>query len=454
MLVRRPRYHPTAQQGWMSDPNGPVHWGDRYHVFYQHNPASSRWGLMHWGHLTSTDLVHWEDEGIALRPNPAGPDADGCWSGCIREVGGEAVAFYTGASGAGEQHAEVVMRAVAEDGLRGFRRDPQSAVVGQATSDALQHRDPFLLRWDDRWIMLQGTGLPGPGEAGAVVAWESADTVHWTPTGTIFSLPRGALDVETGPVWECPQLFELDGSWVLLVSIQLPGSPDPVCRHVVWFVGRFDGEQFTPEAHGLVDYGDVLYAPAVAPAPDGRMLMWAWLQESPAMRNTGAGRWSGAFAQVRALGVTDGRLTSAPVRESGLLLGQAAASTDLALEDGTGVVLGRPDRAAFRLRLAFAGKALDVVLGRADDSEVTLAWSGGRLEARVGSHVAGALEPAVVEDVELEIWVDESIVEVFCDGRALTFRVDPHLDVTPGVVASAGTARCRIASVELVAVRS
>ena len=68
----RPKFHYTAKQGWLNDPNGLCTVDGTYHLFYQYNPASSNWGNMHWGHAVSTDLLRWEEEGTRPVPGRAG----------------------------------------------------------------------------------------------------------------------------------------------------------------------------------------------------------------------------------------------------------------------------------------------------------------------------------------------------------------------------------------------
>ena len=65
----RPIYHHTPKRGWMNDPNGMFYKDGVWNLYYQYNPYGSMWGNMHWGHSTTTDLIHWKDEGVAIAPD-------------------------------------------------------------------------------------------------------------------------------------------------------------------------------------------------------------------------------------------------------------------------------------------------------------------------------------------------------------------------------------------------
>ena len=68
----RPASHHTPLYGWMNDPNGMFYKDGVWHLYYQHNPYGSKWQNMTWAHSSSTDLIHWKHEPIAIRPNGLG----------------------------------------------------------------------------------------------------------------------------------------------------------------------------------------------------------------------------------------------------------------------------------------------------------------------------------------------------------------------------------------------
>ena len=56
----------------MNDPNGMVYFNNTYHLFFQYFPNGQVWGPMHWGHATSSDLIRWKEQPIALFPDSLG----------------------------------------------------------------------------------------------------------------------------------------------------------------------------------------------------------------------------------------------------------------------------------------------------------------------------------------------------------------------------------------------
>ena len=92
----RPQYHLLPAHNWMNDPNGPIFFRGRYHMFHQYNPQAAVWGNMNWAHAASSDMIHWKHEPIALSPTPGGPDRDGVFSGSAVLDNGKPTVIYTG----------------------------------------------------------------------------------------------------------------------------------------------------------------------------------------------------------------------------------------------------------------------------------------------------------------------------------------------------------------------
>ena len=76
----RQNYHIQPNTGLLNDPNGFTYFDGKWHLFYQWFPMGAVHGLKHWYHLTSTDLVQWKEEGVALLPDTE-YDSHGVYSG-------------------------------------------------------------------------------------------------------------------------------------------------------------------------------------------------------------------------------------------------------------------------------------------------------------------------------------------------------------------------------------
>ncbi|MBO4797655.1 MAG: glycoside hydrolase family 32 protein, partial [Candidatus Methanomethylophilaceae archaeon] len=198
-LYREPNRPPirfSVKSGWNNDPNGLICLNGVYHLFYQYNPCSTRWGNIHWGHAVSTDLIHWEEGDIALYPDEWGPNYSGCAVLDERNVSGlgfsgrpPLLLFYTAGGGSNEMSRGVSPTqriAYSLDGGKTFLSYPQTAV------DTItgENRDPKVVWCEDlsRYLM----ALYLEGEEYALLT--SDDLLHWEQFQRISI--RGD--------WECP----------------------------------------------------------------------------------------------------------------------------------------------------------------------------------------------------------------------------------------------------------
>lgn len=420
--TRRPLAHITAPRNWLNDPNGPIKVDGRYHLFYQYNPDAPVWGPPHWGHVSSTDLVHWVDEPVALSPQPAGPDRDGCWSGCVRLVDGVPTAFYTGVVETDGVRTESVCVAEGAPDLLTWRQASRPVIAGAPPEiTGRYHRDPFLVRTAGGWRMLLGSGLAtADGRAGALLAYDSADFEDWSYRGVVYSRPSGMGPIDTGPMWECPQLLSDGTRDALILSNQFEGEPDPL-RHVVYAVGRLGADRFVEEAIGRIDHGNAFYAPATLDDGD-RTLMWGWVQER---RDTVEHGYAGALSLPREVRILGDRVAVGPARELTRLrlasasYGGVEAGAEVELPDA--VKSGGPFEVEGRIAPGVVA-GLDLVA--TSGVPYRLEVDGDRaLSVRSGDETFAVRLPERGHGHAFRLFVDSSIVELFLDDElALTSR--------------------------------
>jgi len=255
----RPVYHHTPLYGWMNDPNGMFYKDGVWHLYYQWNPYGSQWENMHWGHSTSTDLIHWEHQPMALEPDWLGS----IFSGSCVTKGDEVVAFYTSAG-----HHQTQSMAVSKDGGRTFKKFSGNPVL--TTSDVPDFRDPRPFWNEDihAWNLILAAGQE-------MRIYSSMNLEDWK-----FESSFGKEYGNHGGVWECPDLFKIDDKWVLLCNIN-PGGPFGGSA-TQYFVGQFDGHKFTcesmPKVTKWLDYGKDHYATvSFYNAPENRRVVLAWM---------------------------------------------------------------------------------------------------------------------------------------------------------------------------------
>ncbi|MFL6100317.1 MAG: glycoside hydrolase family 32 protein [Actinomycetales bacterium] len=271
----RPWVHYTADRGWMNDPHGVVWHEGSYHVFYQCVPDSVTWSsACLWGHAVSPDLVHWRALPPALTP---GPDERGCWSGAaVVTDDGEIDVFYTRVQEDDLGQGTVVRARPDPDGRRWASDPGEPIVTAPADLGAHSFRDPCIFRFEDHWVMVVGAGFRDG--RGGLVQFVSPDLETWTYTGVAAS--RASTETEpawTGAMWECPQLFEVDGIWVLLVSVW----EDDTLYHVAAATGSYDGRTFVPARWQQLTFGSSAYAMTSFVDRDGRRCVMSWLREAP-----------------------------------------------------------------------------------------------------------------------------------------------------------------------------
>ena len=319
----RPSFHLSSRAGWMNDPNGFSYYQGKYHLFYQYYPYESKWGLMHWGHAVSEDLLHWQYLPAALAPDTLA-DKDGCFSGSAVELpDGRQLLMYTGVVEGPRQpdgtKTEIQTQCLAVGDGVDYEKCPENPVLTDADlpegSSRFDFRDPKMWREPDGTYRCVVGSRPADG-SWQILLYASDDGFHWT-----FESVLAENKNRFGLMWECPDFFELDGKWVLLTSPQdmLPsGFEYHNGNGTLCLIGEFDKERkrLIEERDQAIDYGIDFYAPQTVLAPDGRRIMIGWMQNWDTLSIASLkAPWFGQMTVPRELSVKDGRLYQRPIRE-------------------------------------------------------------------------------------------------------------------------------------------
>ncbi|KRE74446.1 glycoside hydrolase family 32 protein [Arthrobacter sp. Soil762] len=453
-----PHFHPRPAQGWINDPNGISHLNGRYHVFFQYNPESARHHRIAWGHLSSADLVRWEEHPVALRPQDGGPDEYGCWTGVVTDDGGVPTAAYSGVRGDGGHSQVVISRGSAD--LVSWTQDGHVAASMPADPMVTAVRDPFIFRFNGKRYAMQGAGLAS-GHA-ALLLYTVEDLADWKYQGIWLTSENPVAGTFTpAEIWECPQLVRVPAvssvespsgddtssgdAWVMMFSLWLSGDDHEHANGVGHLIGSLAEDPatglpvFSPETGGKSDLGRDFYAPQIMQLQDGagagapgtpvsssalaalaepKALLWGWANEGPGRdgrrgRNQAeidAAGWAGVLTHPRLLSVVDGSLAVAPAPEvaayrGAQLAAQAAGSVELPAY-AEAVVTARSGGPS-----ALAADAVVELSLLADGS------TGAGQVVFSGTLAAGE---------ELRVFVDASLVEVYRSGSvATTLRAYP-----------------------------
>ena len=272
----RPVYHHTPAYGWMNDPNGMFYKDGVYHLYFQWNPYGSVWANMHWGHSTSTDLMHWNFEGSAIVPDAWGAIFSGS---CVVDHNNTAgfgkdavIAFYTSAKASPWGDVQSQSMAYSLDNGKTFVKYEGNPIL---TSSEKDFRDPkvFWYAPGKHWVMMLAVGQH-------MEIYSSVNLKEWKKESEF-----GAMQGAHGGVWECPDLVEIpvegtrEKKWVLICNLN-PGGPFGGSA-AQYFVGSFDGKKFvneSPTQTKWMDWGKDNYATVTwNNAPDGRCIALGWM---------------------------------------------------------------------------------------------------------------------------------------------------------------------------------
>ena len=187
-----PKFHIASNGGWINDPNGLCFYKGRWHVFYQLHPYGTQWGPMHWGHVSSTDMLNWKREPIMFAPTLE-EEKDGVFSGsAVIGDDGELKFYYTGhrwANGQDNTGGDWQVQMLAEPDNDELTSATKRGMIIDCPTDKVDHhyRDPKVWKTGDTWYMT--FGVSSADKRGQMWLFSSKDMVRWNTSARALPAP-------------------------------------------------------------------------------------------------------------------------------------------------------------------------------------------------------------------------------------------------------------------------
>jgi sucrose-6-phosphate hydrolase SacC (GH32 family) len=456
----RPMYHLMGPEDYNCafDPHGLIFWKGRYHIFYPFFPG----GINYWGHVSSTDLVHWHCHKTAIKINPGDPERHAFAGGAMVNRNGVPTLIYNGLE------AGACVATSTDDDLTNWTKSPANPVIPIPKEGSPEFGKYTM--WDvcgwvdgDFHYCLSGGNTKEDGD----VAWvfRSPDLVHWEFLHKFYKSDRKW----TGPEEDCscPDFFPIGKKHMLMFISHARG-----CQY---YIGRYENETFYPEQHGRMNWpGGSFFAQESLVDDKGRRILWAWVPDQRTRQRTLLSGWSGIYSLPRVLSLAkdDSLLIDPPDELSVLRYDHCrhetvtiAADSELALKDVSGnslelsIEVDMANAKQFGVKVCCspdgqeqtsivcdpAAKALTVDTTRTTLSKEVvqpfpntyLAFyadnpiTDGRQDVRVQ---VAPFELKKGETLKLRIFLDRSILEVFANSRqCVTQRIYPDRADSLGV---------------------
>lgn len=433
----RPIYHYVNPEAMLNDPNGLCFWRGNWHLFYQAYPPEDT--RQHWGHAISADLVHWRDLPYCIYPDPE----DKCFSGAALVENDRVIAMYHGTE-------EGNMVAISSDPLLlNWEKVAGKAVIPMSSPDGaeLPYRvfDPCIWKKDDTYYALSA-GTKPEGPAGKPVRANflfcSTDLEHWEYLHPFVEDDGYSLVGDDGA---CPYFWPIGDGHILLFFSHMSGGQ--------YLLGDYDTirDKFVVTQGAKFNFGAATPSGVHAPSatPDGHGGIIAIFNMNPGKPTQG---WNQIMSLPRRLTVSGDVLHMEPAGDLESLRETPQTFEDITLKANTEVVIDEIRGNALELQLRIEpGDAPMVEInvlrspgreeytriaffrnrGYRGESLITIDSSYASTAADVVSRApeTGPIRMESDEPLDLRIFLDKSVVEVFANGKqCLAVRVYPDRD--------------------------
>lgn len=279
----RQNFHLMPPIGWLNDPNGLCYQNNEYNIFFQYAPFDTKGGLGFWGHYKTKDFINYKYMGVAIYPDDK-HDCHGVYSGSALVEDKNTYLYYTGNVKLDGDYdyisagREANTMLIEMDENRNFSYKKCLMEMKDYPKWITNHiRDPKVWKEDDTYYMIQGVRRnTTPNHTGAVILFKSKDKINWEYLSFITHKE------EFGYMWECPDLFNIDGQNILITCPQGVERVEALYENIYlsgYFTvdGDYTKEDLLVDNFNILDCGFDFYAPQTFLDEDNNRVLIGWM---------------------------------------------------------------------------------------------------------------------------------------------------------------------------------
>ncbi|QGP55334.1 Sucrose-6-phosphate hydrolase [Piscirickettsia salmonis] len=410
---KRLQYHFSPLTGWINDPNGLVYHKGYYHLFFQYNPYQPHWGNMHWGHAVSKDLVSWQHLPIALYPsnNLNNRFIGGAFSGSALSKDEELLITYTDHFEDSQNSKDIFIekqKIIKSDGLT-FSK-PKTIINRPPNNYSKDFRDPKIWFCDltQKFYLIIGSkanNLP------SIALYSSIDANDWTYEGILFQEEK-----LKGRSIECPDLFMVDGVYVLVFSLFDTINNKNINHRSYYYLGNFKKNKFIPTTKIYeIDFCNHFYALQTFEDKNMNRIGIAWMNNWSDNIFSTQNHYAGAMSLPRKLSIKNNKLSMLPISQ----LKNIRTSQEVIFDFNQSFCQIETNKKSFEIECLFSfGIEWSMDFKSGKNIVLTILWTGSKIILKTKQKTCISpyiCKPNKRQQIDASFFLDTTSIEAFID---------------------------------------
>ena len=392
--------HPGPGVGEPGDPNPAFFYKGCYHLHYIYK---NNHGFA-FAHVSSKDMVTWKwHPTVLVEPNTGHGMFSG--TGFFTRDGRPAIIYH--GQGADNNFITFAMDDQLDKWTKPVAVKPKTK-SGQVAE--IRMWDPDCWLNGDTYYAISGGGPPH--------LMKSSNLKEWEYLGLLLHEDMPDLGVNKNEDVSCPNMFKIGDKWMLLCISHGMG-----CRY---YLGDFKDEKYLPEFHAMMNWKDWnFFAPESLLTPDGRRVMWAWCN-----MKAGDSAQSAIQSLPRELSLpADGVLRIKPLRELEKLRYDQKDEGDITVKSDSSHMLKKISGDTIELSVTIKptnAKEYGVSVFCDKDGKGFPITIKPESKVLAMGEITPPFELKKGEDLNLRIFLDKGMVEVFVNDRQAAVYMHQH----------------------------